>query len=283
MLESLGEEPASGDQIPFLSDQHVNDLAKLVDRTVQIDPLPGDLDTLRCGGRGSSDVSEEVLDLRVGCFGPVPPRLTDATLKQWPPRRTVSLAQVEFTNGGLDSPAVGLRSLAGLVMSFGTGDQGGAVRALQSHSLDCFGKAGGTTTLDADFGRDVVVSAQEAVLSGDGLVDIRGQGCATNATDRPPESGAPCGRSRHRPGAVPADHPSPRVLAQPRGEDAGLAISSRSIGRPVSMSTSTVPKTRPRRRAKSSTPRPVTAPICESGSARTTRNNVLWLAGYPAW
>jgi hypothetical protein len=44
MLESMGEEPASGDQIPFLSDQHVNDLPKLVNRTVQIDPLPGDLD-----------------------------------------------------------------------------------------------------------------------------------------------------------------------------------------------------------------------------------------------
>lgn len=47
VLEGTGEEPAGGDQIPFLSDQHVDDLAKLVDRTVQIDPPSGDLDIVR--------------------------------------------------------------------------------------------------------------------------------------------------------------------------------------------------------------------------------------------
>jgi hypothetical protein len=39
VLESMGEEPAGGDQIPFRRGQHVDDLAELVDRTVQIDPV----------------------------------------------------------------------------------------------------------------------------------------------------------------------------------------------------------------------------------------------------
>jgi hypothetical protein len=39
VLEGTGEEPADGDQIPFLRDQHVNDLAKLVDQPIQIDPV----------------------------------------------------------------------------------------------------------------------------------------------------------------------------------------------------------------------------------------------------
>jgi hypothetical protein len=44
VFESMGEEPAGGDQIPFRRGQHVDDLAELVERTVQIDSLPGDLD-----------------------------------------------------------------------------------------------------------------------------------------------------------------------------------------------------------------------------------------------
>jgi hypothetical protein len=40
----MGEESASGREIPFLCDEDVNDLAKLVDRPVQIDPPPGDFD-----------------------------------------------------------------------------------------------------------------------------------------------------------------------------------------------------------------------------------------------
>ena len=44
VFENMGEEPAGGGQIAFRSGQHVDDLAELVDRPVQIDPLPGDLD-----------------------------------------------------------------------------------------------------------------------------------------------------------------------------------------------------------------------------------------------
>ena len=44
VIEGAGEKPAGGGQIPFLGDQHVNDLAELVDRTVQRDPPSGDLD-----------------------------------------------------------------------------------------------------------------------------------------------------------------------------------------------------------------------------------------------
>ena len=44
MLERVGEERASSREIPFLGNQDVNDLAELVDRSVQIDPPPGDFD-----------------------------------------------------------------------------------------------------------------------------------------------------------------------------------------------------------------------------------------------
>jgi hypothetical protein len=40
----MGEEPAGGREIPFLCDEDVNDLAKLVDRPVQIDPPAADFD-----------------------------------------------------------------------------------------------------------------------------------------------------------------------------------------------------------------------------------------------
>jgi hypothetical protein len=44
MLKGAGEELASGRQIPLLRDEDVDDLAVLVDRPVQVDPAPGDLD-----------------------------------------------------------------------------------------------------------------------------------------------------------------------------------------------------------------------------------------------
>jgi hypothetical protein len=44
VLQRLGEELASGRQIPLLRHEHVDDLPVLVERTVQIDPSPGDLD-----------------------------------------------------------------------------------------------------------------------------------------------------------------------------------------------------------------------------------------------
>jgi hypothetical protein len=44
VVERMGEEPAGDREIPFLCDEDVNDLAKLVDRPVQIDPPPGDFD-----------------------------------------------------------------------------------------------------------------------------------------------------------------------------------------------------------------------------------------------
>jgi hypothetical protein len=44
VVERLCEEPASGRQVPFLGHKDVNNLPKLVDRPVQIDPSPGDFD-----------------------------------------------------------------------------------------------------------------------------------------------------------------------------------------------------------------------------------------------
>ena len=44
MLEGVGEELASGRKIPILRDEDVDDLAILVDRPIQIDSAPGDLD-----------------------------------------------------------------------------------------------------------------------------------------------------------------------------------------------------------------------------------------------
>ena len=43
MIEGTGKESASSCQIPLLGDQYVDDLAILVDRSVQVDPAPGDL------------------------------------------------------------------------------------------------------------------------------------------------------------------------------------------------------------------------------------------------
>ena len=40
----VGEEPASGRQIPLLRDEDVDDLAELVNRAVQIDPASGHFD-----------------------------------------------------------------------------------------------------------------------------------------------------------------------------------------------------------------------------------------------
>ena len=37
-----GEQPAGGRSIPFLGYQYIDDLPGLIDRSVQIDPLPGD-------------------------------------------------------------------------------------------------------------------------------------------------------------------------------------------------------------------------------------------------
>jgi hypothetical protein len=37
MLEGASEEPAGGRQIPLLGHEHVDDLAELVDRPVQVD------------------------------------------------------------------------------------------------------------------------------------------------------------------------------------------------------------------------------------------------------
>ena len=44
VVKGAGEESASGGQIPLLGDHDVNDLAELVDRSVQIDPPAADLD-----------------------------------------------------------------------------------------------------------------------------------------------------------------------------------------------------------------------------------------------
>jgi hypothetical protein len=44
VLERLGEESASGREIPLLRDEDVDDLAELVDRPVQIDPSSGHFD-----------------------------------------------------------------------------------------------------------------------------------------------------------------------------------------------------------------------------------------------
>jgi hypothetical protein len=44
MLKGAGEESAGGRHVPLLSDHNVDDLAELVDRPVQINPPPGDLD-----------------------------------------------------------------------------------------------------------------------------------------------------------------------------------------------------------------------------------------------
>jgi hypothetical protein len=44
VIKGAGEESASGGQIPLLGDHDVNDLAELVDRSVQIDPPTADLD-----------------------------------------------------------------------------------------------------------------------------------------------------------------------------------------------------------------------------------------------
>ena len=44
MLKGSGEKPAGGRQVPLLRHQHVDDLPDLVDRAVEGDPPPGNLD-----------------------------------------------------------------------------------------------------------------------------------------------------------------------------------------------------------------------------------------------
>ena len=44
VLKSSGEEPAGGRPVPLLRHQHINDLPKLVDRPVEVDPPAGNLD-----------------------------------------------------------------------------------------------------------------------------------------------------------------------------------------------------------------------------------------------
>ena len=44
MLECVGEESAGGRWVSRLGDQNIDDLSELVDRPVEIDPPPGDLD-----------------------------------------------------------------------------------------------------------------------------------------------------------------------------------------------------------------------------------------------
>ena len=44
MLKGSGEEPAGGHPVPLGRHQYVNDLRELVDRAVEIDPPPGNLD-----------------------------------------------------------------------------------------------------------------------------------------------------------------------------------------------------------------------------------------------
>ena len=44
VVEGTGKEAASGRQIPFFGYQDIDDLAILVDRPIQIDPAPSDLD-----------------------------------------------------------------------------------------------------------------------------------------------------------------------------------------------------------------------------------------------
>jgi hypothetical protein len=125
------------------------------------------------------------------------------------------LGQPQFPHDGLDAPAVGLQCLDGLVAGLGTGDQGGALRALKLRGLGCFGQVGGTATLDGDFGRDVVVLVEATVVSGDGLLNVLGQ----VVPQVPPighldRSRCPtAGSLGIGTGAVPADHPSARVLA----------------------------------------------------------------------
>jgi hypothetical protein len=60
VIEGANKEPAGGRQVPLLRDQHVDDLAALVDRPIQIHPPPppGDLHirlldepTINGGGR----------------------------------------------------------------------------------------------------------------------------------------------------------------------------------------------------------------------------------------
>jgi hypothetical protein len=81
--------------------------------------------------------------------------------------------------------------------------------------LGCFGQVGGTATLDGDFGRDVVVLVEATVVSGDGLLNVLGQ----VVPQVPPighldRSRCPtAGSLGIGTGAVPADHPSARVLA----------------------------------------------------------------------
>ena len=57
MLECAGEESAGGRHVLLLRDQHVDDLSELVDRPIQVAPLPGDLDV---GLVGEPAISRDV-------------------------------------------------------------------------------------------------------------------------------------------------------------------------------------------------------------------------------
>jgi hypothetical protein len=61
--ERVGEELADSREIPFLGHKHVDDLAELVDRPVQIDPAARDFDVVSRRTTG-----------RQGCAGRVGPR-----------------------------------------------------------------------------------------------------------------------------------------------------------------------------------------------------------------
>jgi hypothetical protein len=46
VIEGMGEESASGREIPVLRDEDVDDLPELVDRAVEVDPPSGDFDAM---------------------------------------------------------------------------------------------------------------------------------------------------------------------------------------------------------------------------------------------
>ncbi len=84
-------------------------------------------------------------------------------------------------------------------------------------------------------------------------------------------------------GAVPADHLDAGVDAQPVGELHGALPVQDVTGRfPSPRSTNTVPYSRPRRHANSSTPRTVTGPTGGSGRLRIPRSSVDRLTGMPS-
>jgi hypothetical protein len=63
----------------------------------------------------------------------------------------------------------------GFVAGFGACDHGGVLSALHVGEGGCFRELGSAARLDGDFGRDVVVLAQTAMMGSDGLLDMLGQ------------------------------------------------------------------------------------------------------------